>query len=272
MERDLIAYLSELARTRPDVVEKLVASQGLEGLLETFRVAEETLEAKGVAHFFEATELVAESLGGSDALIPTATSRQPMVIWSDCFSEAQTLWRAAEQLWTAGNPQVATALSITVLEESGKLWVERLRLLGPQSSDVPRSSPEQESEDSRRPTGVLRQHNSKHLIAAGATLMVNARCDRILGTDFVTQTIRKAKKGKLEDLRQRCLYIGNRHGTLQLPSKAIDSETSSKYVAIAGESLADIHPDPDVHREFIHEVERFEVSAGLLTSGTHGTN
>lgn len=146
-------------------------------------------------------------------------------------------------LWTSGHFPVAAALSITTIEEAGKLAVERFRLLGANSIDMTSHAGKRAATQWKPRARAFRDHFTKHVMAtAGAS--VNARIDRLLGTGFVVAFLDDAEHQRLEAFRQKCLYLDEADG-LHVPSEAVTPDQAARYVALAGEILAELLPTPD---------------------------
>jgi AbiV family abortive infection protein len=179
--------------------------------------------------------------------------------WLRCASSVMALWLTAAGAWQAGSPAVAAALSITCLEETGKLAVEQWRLWGVEAITVPA--------DASIPSGRRRQlfldHASKHILAAMSGALINARLDRVLGSEFITTFLNDAEARTLEAFRQDCLYLGWRDGKLHIPAESITSAQAARYVALSGEVLAEIQPDPGTWSRVLERVREFEQSAGI---------
>jgi AbiV family abortive infection protein len=165
--------------------------------------------------------------------------------------------------YDAGHPAVAFALSLTTIEEIGKVSVERLRLVGARRINVNR--------EAIKPLSIktsFYRHETKHYLAAIAGALVNSRLDRVLGIDFVIAFIEAAETGALERMRRDALYMDRQDGRLLLPMDTISFETAARYVALAGELLAEVggFANPQVWDRLLQRVDEFERAVGLVTA------
>lgn len=150
------------------------------------------------------------------------------------------------------------------MEETGKLAVERVRLVGAEF-EKPYSLLNQQGEVVWKPkVNSFRDHGTKHLLAATSGAAINARLDRLFGIELIIDFLSSAENHGLEQLKQDCLYLDRREGSLHSPQDAVDRETAVRYVALAGEILTDILPFPNDSDTAMKRVQNFEISAGLL--------
>lgn len=224
-------------------------------------IAVAALRAKdGVRRFKLSVAMLAELLEQGPALL-RGSRAQREADWVRCASSVLAVWLTAAGAWESGSPSVAAALSITCLEETGKLAVERLRLRGVEAITAPADVEIHATRRGRRP--LFRDHLAKHVLAAMAGALINARLDRVLGIEFVTRFLDDAEAGKLEGFRQDCLYLGWQDGALHVPAESIASEHAARYVALSGEVLAEIQPEPGAWSRVLERVKEFEQSAGI---------
>jgi AbiV family abortive infection protein len=172
------------------------------------------------------------------------------------------LWDDACVLFLRERYATALAISVTCLEEVGKLGVARFELA---LQDVLPGRP------LRTPTRVFARskkhpfysHTQKLLLAAGAGALVNARLDRILGLSEVVAFLRQVEQGTIEHLRQSCLYSDADRGKLLLPFDQIDRKKAQFYVILAGELLAEVAGfEPPEFRRLLTRVQEFEKRTG----------
>ena len=183
--------------------------------------------------------------------------------WNLCVESVFELWEASACLWNNGKFATATALAISALEETGKLAAERMRVAGARSikfSDDDVRALEEEWNLRRKP---FLDHFTKSVLAVMSGALINARLDRVVGIDFVIDFLRMAEEGKLEAIRQQCLYLDVKENLLQRPQDAVSAEVASRYVALAGEVLAEILFDPKDWESRLKIVADFELGAGL---------
>lgn len=220
----------------------------------------EVLRAKdGVRRFDLSMAMVARLLEEGPALLRGGQAERE-ADWTRCASSVTALWLTAAGAWQAGFPAVAAALSITCLEETGKLAVERWRLCGVEAITVPAASI---PSGRRRPRRLFLDHASKHILAAMSGALINARLDRVLGSEFIPRFLDEAEEGRLEEFRQDCLYLDRRDGILHVPAESITSEQAARYVALSGAVLAEIQPDSGAWSRVLEHVKEFEQSAGI---------
>jgi AbiV family abortive infection protein len=221
----------------------------------------EALRAKdGVRRFKLSVAMLARLLEQGPVLL-RGSQAQRTADWVRCASSVLALWLTAVGAWQSGSPSVAAALSITCLEETGKLAVERLRLHGVEAITAPADVDIHPTRRRRRL--LFRDHLAKHVLAAMSGALINARLDRVLGTEFVTRFLDDAEAGKLEGFRQDCLYLDWQDGALHVPAESITSEQAAPYVALSGEVLAEIQPEPGAWSRVLERVKEFEQSAGI---------
>jgi AbiV family abortive infection protein len=228
----------------------------------TAKSALQALRAKNGARRYElSVTMLSELLEQGPALLRGGPAERT-ADWDRCATSVAVLWLTAAEAWRSGAYSIAAALSITCLEETGKLAAERLRLWGVDTitalaADVP------SQETRRRRTLLFRDHLSKHVLAAMSGALINARLDRVLGTDFVTAFLDDAEAGKLERFRQACLYLDWKDGALHVPTESVSADQAARYVALSGEVLAEIQPDPAAWSRVLERAKEFEQSAGI---------
>jgi hypothetical protein len=99
-------------------------------------------------------------------------------------------------------------------------------------------------------------------VAAGA--VVNARLDRILGLKAVRKLLQDVESGKLEHLRQSCLYIDVVDGRVVKPEDVVDVSTARFFVILAGELWAEtLGHFPWEFQRMIEKVTGFEIEVGI---------
>jgi len=87
----------------------------------------------------------------------------------------------------------------------------------------------------------------------------------VLGTEFVAAFLGDAEAGKLERFRQECLYLDWKDGALHVPAESVSADQAARYVALSGEVLAEIQPDPAAWSRVLERAKAFEQSAGINT-------
>lgn len=225
------------------------------------QVREKLIEKDQVRRFEISVAILAQLLQEGPALVQ-GDQEERFQSWRRCAGWVEDLWCAAAALWRSGHVAAAAALSITTIEEAGKLAVERFRLFGADSIDMASSAGARAQAQWKARDRPFRDHFTKHVMAATAGASVNARIDRLLGMDFVIGFLADAEEQRLERFRQRCLYL-DRADDLHVPSEAVTTEVAAKYVALAGEILAELLPMPDEWTRILELVRAFERDSGL---------
>ena len=162
-----------------------------------------------------------------------------------------SLWQQATRLYLEGDYPLAV-LAITLLEEVGKLVI---------------------AGNNEKPVGKVDKkaffnHRSKYRYAVGATLFVNSRVTRVYG-HMEAKFASWFREDELFSMRNRCLYLGERQGTLSAPKDSVSKDDVSLLVCIAGESLAEIQgfytgTGPEEWATLLVEVDQFRESIGLM--------
>jgi AbiV family abortive infection protein len=178
------------------------------------------------------------------------------------IKHAEGLWNDATLLFSRKKYATACFLSIVCIEECAKINFGRFQtqfsFVYPKTSaaNLPRKS-------------ALTSHEMKHFLAACAGALVNARMDRVLGIKRVNSFISDCEKGKLEKLRQSCLYadINQSRSTVLLPNEQITKEQALFYTCLAGELLAEVAGiHYSIWERLLHKVDKFEEKHGISTS------
>jgi AbiV family abortive infection protein len=179
-------------------------------------------------------------------------------------SHAEGLWSDACQLYLCRRFATALALSITCLEEIGKISVARLELaLCKHTGAVGIFRTTAECGSHSRNGNPFYSHTKKLLLAAGTGALVNSRLDRLLGLEAVVSFLDDVEEGKIEHLRQACLYSDTKEGQLYLPSEQIQDTQARLYLVIAGEVLAEVAgADPTEWERILTRVREFEKQIG----------
>lgn len=180
-------------------------------------------------------------------------------------SHAEGLWNDACQLYLSGRFATALALSITCLEEVGKISVARIELaLCRRDGALQLFAATPECASPSRKGNPFYSHTKKLLMAAGAGALVNSRLDRLLGMEVVISFLDDVEAEKIEPFRQACLYSEAKGEQLLLPSEQIQDAQARLYIVIAGEVLADVAgADPAEWERILNRVKEFEKQTGL---------
>jgi AbiV family abortive infection protein len=150
---------------------------------------------------------------------------------------------------------VCTFLSILTIEEVGKLgrlWFDLLHW------DSPNKTPKTD-------LGMLgKDHRKKHFIAAVSGSAINARLDRIIGLQNIQRLLQDVESGKLERLRQSCLYIDMVDNKVVTPEEVVDPGKSKFLSVLAGELWAEtLGHFPWEFQRMIGRVTAYEIELGI---------
>lgn len=162
------------------------------------------------------------------------------------------LWWNAVLMFRNSSYALACFLSIVCIEECAKISFGEFQFY--------RAVVRGKSGDEIRPSGKnpLSQHNRKHFVAACSGALVNTRMDNIIGIDRVTEFIEDCESGKLERIRQTCLYADvGKEGTIVIPEAVVAKEQAAFYITVAGLLLSQIEGAEALRVGFQAEVEEF---------------
>jgi len=165
---------------------------------------------------------------------------------------AEGIWENAVIMFQRPSFSTACFLSIVCIEECSKISFGEFQFYNRIFHG--------ESSTESKPHGKnpLSQHNKKHFIAACSGALVNTRMDDILGVDKVVEFIEDCESGKLEKIRQMCLYADvNRGGTILIPAEIITKEQAAFYITLAGELLSQIEGAESIRSGFQDKVDKF---------------
>jgi AbiV family abortive infection protein len=198
------------------------------------------------------------------SLVTSASESGRRTQWLALSAHVESLWCDAVRALAAGSHAVATFLALTTIEEVGKLAVARLEVVlrhhGVVQEVVPLKT---------RRHSAFYSHDKKYLVAAASTALVNARMRRLFGEPWVQRLLKDAETGRLARLRNKALYADSADGQLHIPTEVIDSDEAVRYVATAGELLAEVQLDPTEWRRLIADVDAFRSSnPGLVSDPT----
>jgi AbiV family abortive infection protein len=207
-------------------------------------------------------DITNELLATGKSLVIAPTFDDACKRFARVVSHAEGLWDDACILYLRGRFATATAVSITCLEEIGKISVARFELA------MKLGTPRALQSIPNAPTTPRRKHpfyshSQKLLLAAGAGALVNSRLDRIVGMTAVIAFLDDVEFGRVEPLRQSCLYSEAEEGRLLLPAEQLAPEKARSYVVIAGEILAEVAGfDPTEWERLITKARNFEKQIG----------
>jgi len=231
---------------------------------EAFMVeATKNILAKDQVRRFRVSMFILDQLLKEGKILIGEETDQQLKNWELCVNSVFELWEAASCLWRLGKFATATSLAISAIEETGKLAVERMRLLGIGSLTYTEEERLELSEEWSLRRKPFLDHLTKSAMASMSGALVNSRLDRIVGLDFVVEFLVQAEEGRLESLRQECLYLDRKDGSLLIPQNRVSKDESAKFVALAGEILVEILPHPADWENRLEQVKEFEKIAGL---------
>jgi AbiV family abortive infection protein len=216
----------------------------------------------GVRLFEKLSQVHADMYGEGPTFITGKTFAEAIKQYLDLCAHVERLWDDACRLFREGHFPLSTFVSILTIEEVGKLgrlWYDLLAWDRPLTSD-------------KKDLGLLgRDHRKKHFMAVMAGALINARLDRILGIRNVKKLLQDVESGKLEQLRQSCLYIDMVEGKIVMPEEIIGAPDAKFFAILAGELWADtLGHFPWEFFRMIEKVTAFEVELGYKrhTTGT----
>ena len=215
----------------------------------------------GTRRFQKLTRLKKEMTESGPSLLNGATFEECLAQYLKIMAHLEQLWIDSTDLYRRSRYPLATFTAILLIEEMGKigrLWHELL------TYDTPRSTTKELS-------SVGKDHRQKGFIALVTGALVNARLDRILGIKTVRQALQDAESGKLERIRQSCLYVDYVDGTIKTPGERINQQQAQFFVVLAGEIWAETYGHfPFEFERMIERVSAFEAELGYTHEQIHG--
>ena len=216
----------------------------------------------GVRRFVKMSGLHAEMANTNPSLLNGSTFEECLQQYLKILGHLEQLWTDSRDFYRRGRYPLATFTAILLLEEMGKIGLIWHELL---AYDRPRSTV-------RKLNGVGRNHRQKAFMGVVAGAVVNARLDRILGLQAVRQAIQDAESGKLETIRQACLYVDYVDGEVATPRERIGQEQAKLFVLLGGEIWAETYGHfPFEFERMIALVSAFETELGYTHEQIHGT-
>jgi AbiV family abortive infection protein len=219
------------------------------------------------SRFPQFVNVLNELLAKNASLVDGADWAEEYGNYQALVSHAEHLWDDASLLFEHGSYSTALYISIACIEEIGKIGAERFRLAmnearRSQSASAPIHTTQTAKVAKRK--GPAYSHPKKHLLAAGGGALINSRLDRIPGLNAVVKFLEDVEQGKVERLRQSCLYAEVVDGALHIPERATSKEQALFYVALAGELLAEILGFvPSEFERLLAKVKQFEQRQGM---------
>jgi len=219
-----------------------------------------TASKDGLRRFIKMGRLRAEMATNNPCLLNGATFDECLQQYLKIVGHLEQLWTDSRDLYRRRHYPLATFTAILLLEEMGKIgliWDELL------AYDRPRSTVKELN-------GVGRDHRQKAFMGVVAGSLINARLDRILGVKTVRQVIQDAESGKLEAIRQACLYVDYVDGAVTTPGERIGQEQAKLFVVLAGEIWAETYGHfPFEFERMIELVSAFEIELGYTREQIH---
>jgi len=224
----------------------------------------ETLVQKNAAARFKQYQGELSAFLSSGVKVVTGPTQKEMIRQLfQIIKHAEGLWNDATLLFRKKRYATACFLSIVCIEECAKINFGDFQIefyfVYPKTN-TPWAN--------LRGRSALTSHKMKHFLAACAGALVNSRMDSILGTEKVASFISDCEKGKLEKLRQSCLYVDTNKSeqTVLLPTEQITREQALFYACLAGELLAEVAGiDYSWGRGLLSKVDKFEKENGIGT-------
>ncbi|MBA7477585.1 hypothetical protein ES707_12996 [subsurface metagenome] len=176
---------------------------------------------------------------------------------------AEDIWGNAVIMFQKSSFSTACFLSIVCLEECSKISFGEFQFY----HRVVHGEPGVETKPSGK--NPLSQHNKKHFIAACSGALVNTKMDNILGVDKVTEFIEDCESGRLEKIRQMCLYADvSREGKIVIPAAIVTKEQAAFYIILAGQLLSQIEGAESIRNGFQDKVDQFATENPIIDKPT----
>jgi AbiV family abortive infection protein len=196
-----------------------------------------------------------EVFGDGPSLLSGRSFKECLAQYRRMIGHVEGLWNQACEHYRARRFPLCIFLSILTIEEIGKLgrlWTDLLAWDRPLPSD-------------KKDLGILgRDHRKKHFIGVISGAVINSRVDRVLGQKPIKQVLQDVDSGKLESLRQSCLYIDLRDGHPVTPDDVIAPETAKFFAVLAGELWVEILGHfPWEFEAMLDKVIAFELEIGF---------
>lgn len=209
----------------------------------------------GARLFDKLGKLQAEVYGDGPPLITGETFEECLEQYKSLCGYVESLWDQARDYYAQRNYPLATFFSILTIEEIGKLGRIWHDLLG---WDRP-------PEDKKSALGVSgKNHQKKHFLGVIPGSIINARLDRLIGKKTIKSILEDVESGKIEVLRQNCLYIDYQDGHTLLPADQVDEKTARLFVTLSGELWVEILGHfPWDFRRMMEKVKEVEIAIGL---------
>jgi AbiV family abortive infection protein len=223
--------------------------------------SEKSKDKKGSKRYQNNSLRLIEELGAGPRLLHGETLEERISEYYQYIDHVERCWQQARDCFRAGRYAFAVFFSILTIEETGKL-----SFIWPELMGVKLPRPEPPTSGRKTP---FYHHSKKHCIAAFTGAIVNGRLDKLLGLNRVKSFIDDAASGKLEEIRQNCLYSEPSIDTNVIPGNRINRQYSLEHVVLSGEIMRDLLPClPGDETRLRKQVEKFESSVGLRLDRT----
>jgi AbiV family abortive infection protein len=195
--------------------------------------------------------LQSEVFSDAPSLLKGANFDECLIQYKSLLEYVEGLWANSCNLYERKHYPLATFTAILTIEEIGKLGRLGIDLL---NYDQVRSKNE---------IKPVKDHRKKHFMSVVAGAVNNARLDRIFGKERIRKLLEETESGKLEELRQACLYLDIKAGHLTFPAEVITEEMAKFFTVLAGELMAAIlNHFPWEFERMIESVISYEVTIG----------
>lgn len=197
-------------------------------------------EKNAIERFKKFSGILLELLISEKALVAGDSLEQEAQQLQRLISHVERLWDDSSRLMLADSYPSAVFLALVCIEETGKIGAAYFQIMNNESVRKSGKTPKSTKSSSRKTP--FYSHKKKHWLAAGAGALVNSRLDRKLGIEGVKKFLDDVENGKIEELRQSCLYADHDHDGREpiIPCERITKDTAIFYVVMAGELLANI--------------------------------
>jgi AbiV family abortive infection protein len=179
---------------------------------------------------------------------------------SKYISHVESCWKMGCMFYLADNYPFSVFFSILTIEETGKLTTLFWELI---------SFGDEWQEDKANKNNVkknpLYQHQKKHIFAAAHGALLNHRLDSIIGIDNIKKFLELVESGKIERLRQTCLYSELSADVKITPEEKIEKDEARVFTIIAGELMAEVLGRVPGHEERLYKaITEYEKKIGVI--------
>lgn len=276
---------AELGKKKDDAFNKKRISKKLEAISEqslqlltalgmekdeVIRQIEETIVKKNQVERFKRYSGELSKFFANGFKVVTAPTQDEMIRQLFTVVEhAEGLWNDATLLFKEEKYPTACFLSLVCIEECAKINFGMFQVYSSFFDNRKTSIKNSQPSANARRRSPLSSHVRKHFVAACSGALVNSRMDRVFGMEKVNSFISDCEKGKLEKLRQSCLYtdIDESRQRVLLPMEQIAREQALFYVCLAGEILAEAGGiEPSTCKRLLDKVDKFEKENEISTN------